>query len=81
VNAGLEERMRGTNHDRSIPDSSHQAYSNYKTSLRKSFLDFGAASIVIASASEAIHGRSNGQRLDCFVAFAPRNDEDGCGLA
>ena len=43
--------------------------------------DFAAASIVIASASEAIHGRSNGQRVDCFVAFAPRNDADGCGLA
>ena len=42
---------------------------------------YAAASIVIASASEAIHGRSNEQRVDCFVAFAPRNDADSCGLA
>ena len=28
-----------------------------------------AASVVIASASEAIHGRSNAQRADCFVAI------------
>jgi hypothetical protein len=30
--------------------------------------------LVIASVSEAIHGRLRG-KLECFVAAAPRNDE------
>jgi hypothetical protein len=40
-----------------------------------------AASIVIASGSEAIHARSNEQMVDCFVAFVPRNEADSCGSA
>jgi hypothetical protein len=29
---------------------------------------------VIASDSDAIQSRPNGLKLDCFVAYAPRND-------